>query len=112
MWHLTIEVISLRRAESSSTWAFCVKGGEMMGHRGGEKVYHQGSSASARVRANCSGRCHPCSRNGGQGGELGVNALREKYNRISNNYYDFPSDDALNEKAQDEAYKTLPSEFT
>ena len=41
-----------------------------------------------------------------------VNALREKYNRISNNYYDFPSDDALNEKAKDEADKTLPSEFT
>ena len=48
----------------------------------------------------------------GEPSQADVNALREKYNRISNNYYDFPSDDALNEKAKDEAYKTLPSEFT
>ena len=48
----------------------------------------------------------------GEPSQADVNALREKYNRISNNYYDFPSGDALNEKAKDEAYKTLPSEFT
>ena len=36
-----------------------VNGGGMLDHCGGEKVYHQGSSASARVRANCSGRMSP-----------------------------------------------------
>ena len=32
-----------------------VKGGEISGHRGGAKVYHQGSLASLNVRTNCSG---------------------------------------------------------
>ena len=36
-----------------------VNGGGMLDPCGGEKVYHQGSSASARVRANCSGRMSP-----------------------------------------------------
>ena len=36
-----------------------VKGDRMLGQWGGAKVYHLGSSASVRVRADCSGKMSP-----------------------------------------------------
>ena len=45
----------VRGNRSPSMWTTGVKGGEIPAHRGGAKVYHQGSMASLNVRTNCSG---------------------------------------------------------
>ena len=47
----------------------------------------------------------------GEASQVDVNALRDKFNRLSNNYHNFTNDDSLNEKAKDEADRSLQSEF-